>query len=66
MSTFFFILMIVAMLAVLASLCIGMYFMGRDGDENRKKSNQWMQRRVMLQAIAIALFALAALTSGKH
>ena len=66
MGGMFFILMIVAMLAVLASLAIGMFYMSKDGEENRKKSNRWMQYRVMLQGLAILLFALAAMSSGRH
>lgn len=65
MSTVFFVLMIISMLAVLGALGIGLFFMSREGDENRKKSNQWMRVRVWLQGIAIIMFALAAITSGK-
>ncbi len=65
MSTVFFILMIISMLAVLGALSIGLFFMSREGDENRKKSNQWMRVRVWLQGVAIVMFALAAMTSGK-
>lgn len=63
MSYLFFILMLVAMGSVLASLFIGLFFMTRGGDENRQKSNKWMQARVTLQGIAILMFALAVLTS---
>jgi hypothetical protein len=66
MSTLFFVLMLLAMLAVLVSLGVGMYYMTRQGEAYRHKSNQWMQYRVMLQGLAILLFALAALTSGHH
>jgi hypothetical protein len=62
----FFILMCLAMLAVLVSLGVGMFFMSREGEENRKKSNKWMQYRVILQGLAILLFALAAMSAGKH
>jgi multisubunit Na+/H+ antiporter MnhB subunit len=64
-STVFFVLMIISMLAVLGALGIGLFFMSHEGDENRKKSNQWMRIRVWLQGVAIALFALAAMTAGK-
>ena len=66
MNNVFFFLMIGAMLAVLVALGVGMFYMSREGDENRKKSNKWMQVRVMLQGLAILLFALAAMSSGKH
>ncbi len=62
MSTLFFILMLGAMLAVLGSFGIGMYFMSRQDQESRLKSNQWMRIRVMMQGVALALFALAVLT----
>ena len=51
------------MLAVLGALGVGLFFMSREGDENRKKSNQWMRVRVWLQGVAIVMFALAAITS---
>ena len=66
MSTVFFVLMIMAMAAVLVALGMGFYHIGREGDEDRRKSNDWMRRRVILQGAALALFALAMLTSGKR
>lgn len=65
MSSLFFILMIASMLSVLVSLGFGLYFMSKDGDENRRKSNQWMRIRVWMQGIAIIMFLLAAITAGK-
>jgi hypothetical protein len=62
MSTFFFILMIIAMLGVLGALGTGLVFMTKPGDENRAKSNKCMQIRVYIQGFAILMFALAALT----
>jgi hypothetical protein len=65
MSGVFFVLTLAAMAAVLGALGIGLYFMTREGQEARKQSNKWMRIRVMLQGLALILFALAAMTSGK-
>lgn len=57
--------MIAAMLATLAILAIGMVSMIKGGEFNKKYGNQLMRARVIMQGVAIALFALAVLTSGK-
>lgn len=62
MSNIFFILMIVAMIAVLASLGLGLFAMVRGGEFNKKYSNRLMQARVMLQGLALAFFVLAFFT----
>jgi hypothetical protein len=62
MSTFFFVLMLIAMLAVVASLVIGLVVMTKGGEVNKKYSNKLMQARVTLQGLAIVLFILAVLT----
>ena len=62
MSGVFFILMIAAMLAVLGALGIGLFFMSKQDEASRLKSNKWMRIRVMLQGLALALFALAVMT----
>lgn len=59
MSGFFLILMGVAMLALLASLLAGVFFMARGGEANRRNSNRLMRLRVGLQGLAIVLFILA-------
>jgi ABC-type Na+ efflux pump permease subunit len=56
MKTFTFILLVVAMLAVLATLGMGVINMARGGDPHR--ANQLMQRRVLLQGLAIGIFAI--------
>lgn len=63
MGHVFYILMIAAMAAVLASLFIGLYYMTRQGEENRKMSNKMMRVRVGLQALALVFFVLAFATS---
>ncbi len=62
MSSVFFVLMIIAMLSVLGALGMGLFFMTRQDEVSRLKSNKWMRIRVMLQGVALALFALAAMT----
>jgi hypothetical protein len=62
MSGFFLILMGIAMLALLASLLAGVFFMARGGEANRRNSNRLMRLRVGLQGLAIVLFILALIT----
>ncbi len=62
MSGIFFILMGVAMLAVLASLGMGLFVMAKGGETNKKYGNKLMQARVTLQGIALLFFALAIIT----
>ena len=51
--------MIFAMLAVLASLGIGLFAMAKGGEFGRKNSNKMMRIRIGLQALAILFFFLA-------
>ncbi len=60
----FFILMGLAMVAVVVSLVLGMVFMVKTGEDNRRRSNKMMQARVTLQGIAIILFALAMMSQS--
>lgn len=62
MSNVFTVLMIIAMLAVLASLLIGIGAMVKGGDFNKKYGNKLMRLRVTLQGVALLLFALAVMT----
>ncbi len=66
MSRFFFILMIVAMLLVLASLAVGLFAMVKGGEFNKKHSNKLMRMRVTLQGLALALFVLAVLAQNSN
>lgn len=63
MSTFSFISMGIAMLAVLASLFVGLFHMARGTDGSARKSNKMMQFRVLFQGVAIVFFILTVLTS---
>ena len=64
MSGFFLILLGIAMLALLASLLAGVFFMARGGEANRRNSNRLMRLRVGLQGLAIVLFILALITQA--
>ena len=57
MRTFLTILVVVAMLGVLGVLVAGMVGLAR-GDGNPMRSNKLMQWRIILQAAALALFAV--------
>lgn len=59
MSGFFFTLMIAAMMAVLASLAVGLFSMARGGEFNKKYGNRLMRTRVTLQGVALIFFILA-------
>jgi hypothetical protein len=63
MSRVFFILILIAMLAALAALVIGVFGMAKGGAFNKKYGNKLMRARVFLQAVALGLFVLAILAS---
>ncbi len=57
--------MIVAMLATLGILAVGMVSMIKGGEFNAKYGNKLMRARVMMQGVALLFFALALMSSGK-
>ncbi|MGP1397775.1 MAG: twin transmembrane helix small protein [Inquilinaceae bacterium] len=59
MRTFFFVMTIVSMIAVLATLAVGLVAMTRGGTFNDKYGNKLMRARVMLQGLALLFFAAA-------
>lgn len=61
-STFFFILLIITMVAVAGVLAAGIFIMGKGGALNEKYGNRLMQARVMLQGLALLFFALSVIT----
>jgi hypothetical protein len=65
MGTIFFILMSIAMGAVLAVLLIGVFGMAQGGKFNKKYGNKLMQARVILQGVALAFFVLAVVSAKK-
>lgn len=58
-------LLVIAMLATLGVLFAGMLTMARGGEFNRKYGNKFMRARVILQGIALLLFALLVLVMDK-
>jgi hypothetical protein len=59
----FFILLLVAMLAVLGVLVAGLFAMARGGEFNARYGQKLMRARVILQGVALVLFVLVLLTS---
>lgn len=59
----FFILMVISMLAVAATLVIGLAAMIKGGDFNTKYGNKLMRLRVILQGVALACMAAAIMAS---
>ncbi len=56
------VLMAIAMFAVLISLTLGLVSMARGGEFNQKYGNKLMRWRVILQGVALALFAAVMLS----
>ena len=56
--------MIVAMVATLAVVIVGVVSMARGGAFNKRNANRLMRLRVILQAAALACFVLAVLFLG--
>lgn len=65
MGSFFFIMTLVTMLAVVITLAAGLIVMSRGGEKNKKYGNRLMQARVFLQGLAIVFFMLAIATGQK-
>lgn len=65
MSGFVLGLLITAMVATLGVLLFGVGSMARGGEFNRRNSNKLMRARIVLQAIALLLFAVFMLLLGK-
>lgn len=61
MHDLFPILMVLAMLAVVGSLFVGLFFMARGGRGDPRRSNKAMRLRVILQGAALLLFVIAIL-----
>ncbi len=59
MNNFLFLALIIAMLATLAALVVGIVAMVRGGPFNQKYGNKLMRLRVFLQGVALVIFALA-------
>ncbi len=64
MKSFFFALVIIALLITLGVLATGMIAMARGGEFNAKYGNKLMRARVIAQGVALALFAIAVLVGA--
>ena len=65
MEYIFPILVVLAMLATLGVLFVGVLGMGREGRAARLRSNKLMQWRVILQGTALILFVIFMLLYGR-
>ena len=59
------VLIVVAVLATIGALALGLVSMVRGGDFNARNSNRFMRMRVMLQLAALVLIGIAFLFSAK-
>lgn len=59
MANLFQIAIPVALFAVLATLCVGIYALFRGGDFGRSYSNRLMRLRVVLQFVAVLVLVTA-------
>ena len=66
MSGFLVPLLILAMLATLGVLFFGIFTMARGGEFNRKHSNRLMRARVLLQGLALLIFAVIMVVAGAN
>jgi len=64
MHDIFDVLIPIALTAVLAALCFGVYALFRGGDFGRSYSNKLMRLRVLLQFVAIIVLVAAAVWRG--
>ena len=59
MNTFFIISAVIAGLAVVCVMGVGLFSMVKGGEFNKKHGNKLMQLRVTLQGVALLMLALA-------
>jgi hypothetical protein len=65
MDVWIAVLLVIAMLATLGVLFLGMFSMAKGGEFNRKYGNKLMRLRVIMQGLAILLFLLLILVVKK-
>jgi hypothetical protein len=65
MSGFLVPVLIFAMLATLGVLFFGIFTMARGGDFNLKYGNRIMRARIVLQALALLIFAIIMVIAGR-
>lgn len=66
MGLFIDIMILVALLAVLGSLAMGMVALARGGDYAAANSNRFMRWRVMTQAVAVILLVIGFIYKAAH
>ena len=66
MGVFIDILIAVAMVAVVASLGMGVFAFLKGGEAGRANSNKFMRYRVMSQAVAIVLITIGFIYKAGH
>jgi hypothetical protein len=66
MGVFIDIMIGVAMVAVVASLVIGVLSMLKGGEAGRANSNRFMRYRVMSQAVAVILITIGFIYKANH
>lgn len=59
------VLLVIAMVATVGVLFLGLFSMARGGEFNARNSNKLMRARIVCQAVALALFALLMVMMGK-
>ncbi|MCD8494017.1 MAG: twin transmembrane helix small protein [Alphaproteobacteria bacterium] len=65
MSTFTLTLIVLACVAVVGVLILGVFSMAKGGEFNQKYGNKLMQLRILFQGLALALLAMAYFSSQK-
>ena len=65
MSSVLPVLIVIAVLATIGALALGLVSMVRGGDFNARNSNRFMRMRVMLQLAALVLIGIAFLFSAR-
>ncbi|MCG8546420.1 MAG: twin transmembrane helix small protein [Alphaproteobacteria bacterium] len=65
MIGFLTVLVVIAMLGTLGVLLFGVISMARGGEFNRRNSNKLMRWRIVMQMIALVLFAILMVLLGK-
>ncbi|MDP6830901.1 MAG: twin transmembrane helix small protein [Alphaproteobacteria bacterium] len=58
MSAVLTVILVIALVAVLGVLLMGVYSMGRGGEFNRKHGNKLMRWRIVLQLLAVGIMVM--------
>ncbi len=60
-----FVLLIVAMLGTLGVCLVGIFALARGGDFNKRYGNKLMRARILLQLLALVVFAVLMMAVGR-